>query len=118
MTRESAKLRWLLARITGPVRGTFSSPVTLGRHTILARGGTTVWRTPYITGPSVAVTRGSADTGPLRGHRVHTGPMADSEIQHRIKSLIDEEHRLRTAVADGDLSPGEEYERLSQVEVE
>jgi hypothetical protein len=61
---------------------------------------------------------GPPTQGSVRGHRVHTGPMADSEIQHRIKSLIDEEHRLRAAVSEGDLSPGEEHERLSQVEVE
>jgi hypothetical protein len=41
MTTESAKLRWLLARITPPVLGTFSSPVTVGRHTALATGGIT-----------------------------------------------------------------------------
>ena len=37
----STKLRWLLARITGPVGGTWSSPVTVGRQTALASGGTT-----------------------------------------------------------------------------
>jgi Protein of unknown function (DUF2630) len=44
--------------------------------------------------------------------------MADLDIQHRIKSLIDEEHQLRDAVAAGDISPGEEHERLRDVEVE
>ena len=44
--------------------------------------------------------------------------MADPEIQHRIRSLIDEEHALREALSAGDLSPGEEHERLHSLEVE
>jgi hypothetical protein len=44
--------------------------------------------------------------------------MTDVDIQNRIKSLIDEEHRLRDALADGEITPGEEHERLDQVEVE
>ena len=44
--------------------------------------------------------------------------MADPDIQHRIKSLIDEEHRLRDAVSSGEMSPSEEHERLHAVEVE
>lgn len=46
------------------------------------------------------------------------GPMTDPDIQHRIKSLIDEEHSLRSALAAGEISPGEENERLRSVEVE
>jgi hypothetical protein len=46
MTTESAKLRWLLARMTPPVEGTFSTPTTVGRHTALATGGTTRCTTP------------------------------------------------------------------------
>jgi hypothetical protein len=44
--------------------------------------------------------------------------MADPDIQHHIKTLIDEEHQLRDALSSGDISPGEEHERLRQVEVE
>lgn len=44
--------------------------------------------------------------------------MADPEIQHRIRSLIDEEHALRESLSAGDLSPGEEHERLRALEVE
>jgi hypothetical protein len=44
--------------------------------------------------------------------------MADVDIQQHIKSLIEEEHRLRTALSDGEISPGEEHERLRRVEVE
>lgn len=44
--------------------------------------------------------------------------MADPEIQHRIRSLIDEEHTLREALSSGDLSPGEEQERLHALEIE
>jgi hypothetical protein len=40
------KLRWLLARMTGPVDGTCSSPMTVGRHTAFANGGTTECRNP------------------------------------------------------------------------
>jgi hypothetical protein len=44
--------------------------------------------------------------------------MADPDIQEHIKSLIDEEHRLRTSLTSGDITPGEEHERLRDVEVE
>ena len=44
--------------------------------------------------------------------------MADVDIQQHIKSLIDEEHRLRDALSDGDISPGEEHEKLRSLEVE
>ncbi|MBI2244338.1 MAG: DUF2630 family protein [Nocardioides sp.] len=44
--------------------------------------------------------------------------MADPEIQDRIKSLIDEEHRLRASLSAGDISPGEEHARLHDLEVE
>ena len=44
--------------------------------------------------------------------------MADVDIQQHIKSLIDEEHQLREALSDGDISPGEEHERLRGIEVE
>ena len=50
ITTLSAKLRWLLARITPPVAGTCSSPVTVGRHTARATGGTTRCSTLYIPG--------------------------------------------------------------------
>jgi hypothetical protein len=42
----------------------------------------------------------------------------DTDIQGRIKALIDEERSLRDALASGDITPGEEHERLSSVEVE
>jgi len=42
----------------------------------------------------------------------------DLDIQHRIHALIDEEHQLRQALADGEITPGEEHERLRRVEVE
>jgi len=44
--------------------------------------------------------------------------MADSDIQDRIKTLIDEEHQLRDALSSGDISPGEEHDRLTRLEVE
>ena len=44
--------------------------------------------------------------------------MNDPDIQARIKGLIEEEHRLRDALANGDISPDEENTRLHQVEVE
>ena len=44
ITMLSTKLRWLLARITGPAVGTRSSPVTVGRHTALPSGGMTECR--------------------------------------------------------------------------
>jgi hypothetical protein len=44
--------------------------------------------------------------------------MADVDIQQHIQSLIDEEHRLRGALSEGDISPGEEHERLRGIEVE
>jgi len=42
----------------------------------------------------------------------------DSGIQSRITSLIDEEHRLREALAAGEISADEEHERLQALEVE
>ncbi len=44
--------------------------------------------------------------------------MADPEIQHRIKSLIDEEHQLRASLSAGAISAGEEQQRLATLEVE
>jgi uncharacterized protein DUF2630 len=44
--------------------------------------------------------------------------MSDPEIQHRIKALIDEEHRLRESLSGGEITPAEEQERLRAVEVE
>ncbi|MGY2702502.1 MULTISPECIES: DUF2630 family protein [unclassified Nocardioides] len=44
--------------------------------------------------------------------------MADVDIQQHIQSLIEEEHRLRDSLADGDISPGEEHEKLRGIEVE
>ena len=35
---ESMNERWLLARMTPPVRGMFSTPVTHGRNTVLRIG--------------------------------------------------------------------------------
>lgn len=42
--------------------------------------------------------------------------MADTDIQDRIGELIEEEHQLREQVVQGELSPGEESERLRNVE--
>jgi hypothetical protein len=42
----------------------------------------------------------------------------DVSIQHRIKSLIDEEHQLRSALQSGEISVDEEQSRLRSVEVE
>jgi hypothetical protein len=44
--------------------------------------------------------------------------MADVDIQHHIKTLIDEEHQLRTSLSSGEITPDEEHERLRAVEVE
>ncbi len=42
----------------------------------------------------------------------------DSGIRSRITSLIDEEHRLRSALAAGEITVEEEHERLKGLEVE
>ncbi len=42
----------------------------------------------------------------------------DLSIQDHITSLIDEEHRLRTALQAGAISVSEEHARLRSVEVE
>jgi phage terminase Nu1 subunit (DNA packaging protein) len=42
----------------------------------------------------------------------------DVSIQHHITSLIDEEHRLRSALQDGSITVDEERARLRNVEVE
>jgi predicted nuclease with TOPRIM domain len=42
----------------------------------------------------------------------------DVDIQQHIKGLIDEEHGLRTRLAEGRLSVAEENERLQRIEVE
>ncbi|MCW2843848.1 MAG: hypothetical protein JWN22_1764 [Nocardioides sp.] len=46
------------------------------------------------------------------------GGMADDgQIQHQIKQLIEDEHRLREQLAAGEISPAEEHERLRELEV-
>ena len=42
----------------------------------------------------------------------------DLDIQHRIKSLIDDEHRLRESLQQGEITATEEHERLGRIEVE
>ena len=42
----------------------------------------------------------------------------DIDIQTHIQSLIDEEHQLRSWLQQGQITPGEEHERLRRVEVE
>jgi hypothetical protein len=42
----------------------------------------------------------------------------DQDIQNRIKELIDEEHRLRSALSDGKISESDERERLGSVEAQ
>jgi len=42
----------------------------------------------------------------------------DLDIQHRITSLIDEEHRLRDALQQGAISADDERDRLSSIEVQ
>lgn len=42
----------------------------------------------------------------------------DQDIQHRIHALIEEEHRLRDALARAEITPAEEHARLRRVEVE
>ena len=42
--------------------------------------------------------------------------MQDSSIQHRISDLVEEEHKLRTAVQAGQISSEDEQSRLRQVE--
>lgn len=42
----------------------------------------------------------------------------DGQIQHQIKQLIDDEHRLREQLAAGEITPAEEHERLRGLEVE
>ena len=42
----------------------------------------------------------------------------DLDIQHRIKSLIDEEHGLRSRLGAGEISVEDENQRLRSLEVE
>ena len=42
----------------------------------------------------------------------------DVSIQHHIKSLIDEEHELRSALQSGSITVDEEHSRLRGLEVE
>jgi hypothetical protein len=42
----------------------------------------------------------------------------DTDIRTRISSLIDEEHRLRTALGAGEITADDEHERLKGVEAE
>ncbi|GAA2468031.1 DUF2630 family protein [Winogradskya humida] len=43
--------------------------------------------------------------------------MDDKEVLGRIHGLVDEEHKLRTQLADGKLSATEEHARLQELEV-
>src|SRR3954452_17217767 len=84
ITRLSAKDRWLLATITGPVGGMFSRPSTVGRQISFARGGTTASTTSYIMGPSVpgtaAVRRGD--------RRTDEPPPADPSLSVAIRRRV------------------------------
>ena len=42
----------------------------------------------------------------------------DSDIQGRITSLIDEEHRLRASLQAGEITADDEHARLKGIEVE
>ena len=42
----------------------------------------------------------------------------DPDIQRRIHDLIEEEHRLRESLARHEISPTEEHQRLTRLEVE
>ena len=42
----------------------------------------------------------------------------DQDIHNRIKELIDEEHRLRSAVGEGEITPGDEQQLLRSVEAQ
>ena len=42
----------------------------------------------------------------------------DSDIQGRIRTLIEQEHQLREALAAGEITADEEHARLKGVEVE
>jgi hypothetical protein len=42
----------------------------------------------------------------------------DVSIQSHIRSLIDEEHRLRSSLQDGSITVAEEQDRLGRIEVE
>ena len=42
----------------------------------------------------------------------------DRAIHEQISSLVTEEHELRESLAAGDITPGEEHERLRQLEVQ
>jgi hypothetical protein len=42
----------------------------------------------------------------------------DTDIQQRIKALIDEEHTLRARLGEGEISVEEENQRLTAIEVE
>src|SRR3954452_15324963 len=53
ITMLSAKERWLLATMTGPVRGRLSRPSTVGRQIARATGGTSVWTAVYSIGSGV-----------------------------------------------------------------
>ena len=46
------------------------------------------------------------------------GTADDLDIQHRITSLIDEEHRLRNALQAGQIEAEDERARLGRIEVE
>ncbi|NUP75795.1 MAG: DUF2630 family protein [Sinomonas sp.] len=42
----------------------------------------------------------------------------DKDIHERIKELVDEEHRLRSAVGEGTLTPSDEQAKLKSIETQ
>ena len=42
----------------------------------------------------------------------------DTDIQRRIKGLMDQEHQLRAALADRSITADEEHQRLDRIETE
>jgi hypothetical protein len=45
-------------------------------------------------------------------------PAEDTDIQRRIKHLINQEHQLRGALADKSISADQEHQRLAHIEAE
>ena len=42
--------------------------------------------------------------------------MDEKQLRERIQELVDEEHRLRQQLQEGDIEPSEEHERLRRAE--
>src|SRR3954471_20055904 len=113
ITMLSAKERWLLATMTGPVRGRLSRPSTVGRQIARATGGTSVWTAAYSMGSGVEGQLGlgraqrrvhAVEQAADRLAGVHPGDRLGEQVRHGPDLQLRPPARGRHGVGGDDLA--------------